>query len=125
MRPVASISRSAAPPTWPTATIQPSRTATSPTRDGPPEPSTIVPFRMTRSNIINPLWLLPARPQQIAGDDPLMDFGGAVINPHGADFLLHQRQRQLLGHAHGAEGLHHVVDHFEGHVRRIVLDHRD
>ena len=47
--PAASISRLPLPFTSPTATMRSPCTATSPWRRGAPVPSTIMPFRMTRS----------------------------------------------------------------------------
>ena len=63
-------------------------------------------------------------PSKIARHHPFMHFGRAVIDAHGAQ-LGHQLQRHFLGHAHGAEGLHGVVDHLLRHLGGEGLDHRD
>src|SRR5579871_6207777 len=68
---------------------------------------------------------LSPRPQEVAGHHPLVDLGGAVVDAHGAQLLAHQVQRQLFGHAHGAEGLHRPVDHLVGHLGGEPFDHRD
>src|SRR6185312_2913817 len=65
------------------------------------------------------------RPQEIAGHHPFVHLGGAIVDAHGAQLGAHLLQRQLLGHAHGAEGLHRTVDHLVGHLGGEPLDHRD
>src|SRR3546814_5365991 len=58
-----------------------------------------------------------------AGDHHAVHLRRAFINAHDADLLRHELQRQLLGDAHGAEGLHRVVDHLGRHLRAPDLDH--
>ena len=52
-----------------------------------------------------------------------MNLARSLINTHQPGFIGHLLQRHFLGHSHGAESLHGMVDHVPGHFRCEHLDH--